>query len=100
MKVGHGSIAMFMEMQRRRIFSDPFRASPIIILCIVAPPMTLVFSQRLELIRQSSQGDISITVTDRDGVEIVSCPKELLEDRGKRQNAQIVSTIFSLTHEQ
>jgi hypothetical protein len=60
----------------------------------------MTLNQRLDLIRESVKGIDSIVVTDRDGVEVVCSPFDALLDREKRQNTQIISTIFTLTHEQ
>jgi hypothetical protein len=54
----------------------------------------------IDLIRQECKGVNSILVSDREGVEIISSPSDYLSENTTRQNAQIVSTIFSLTHEQ
>ena len=56
--------------------------------------------QRLDEIRSSTPGLESLVITDRDGVEVASSPSESLSEKDARHNAQIVSTIFSLTHEQ
>ncbi len=49
----------------------------------------------------ATRGIESIVVSDSDGVEIVSAPSNVLnEDNEARHNSQIVSTIFTLTHEQ
>jgi hypothetical protein len=55
---------------------------------------------RLEELLLSSRGVDSIVVSDKDGVEIVSVPSGALSDEEARHNSQIVSTIFTLTHEQ
>lgn len=54
----------------------------------------------VEEIRKSSTSLKSIIVTDRDGVELVSSPPDSIADDSRKQNLQIVGTIFSLTHEQ
>jgi hypothetical protein len=62
--------------------------------------MTASINQRLEAIREASMCVDSIIVTDRDGVEVISLPSQTLSSTDKRQNTQILSTIFTLTHEQ
>ena len=59
-----------------------------------------MINQRLEEIRTSVTGINQIVVTDRDGVEITSSPSQVLSEKEARHNTQIISTIFSLTHEQ
>jgi hypothetical protein len=57
-------------------------------------------SERLNDILIANKGTRSIVVSDRDGVEILSTPSDALSEGDSRYNSQIVSTIFSLTHEQ
>ena len=56
--------------------------------------------RKVDIIRQECVGVNSILVSDREGVEMISSPSDYLSDNTTRQNAQIASTIFSLTHEQ
>jgi hypothetical protein len=60
----------------------------------------MTLEQTLDAIRNAFGSIDSIIVTDRDGVEIVSSPADTLSESEKRQNIQIISTIFTLTHEQ
>ena len=62
--------------------------------------MTATLNQRIEAIREAAMCIDTIIVTDKDGVEVVSCPSQVLSSGDKRQNTQILSTIFTLTHEQ
>ena len=62
--------------------------------------MTATLNQRIESIRDASMCVESIFVTDKDGVEVISCPVQNQSSNDKRQNTQILSTIFTLTHEQ
>ena len=49
---------------------------------------------------EAHQGIESIVVSDKDGVEIASAPADALSSGEARQSSQILSTIFTLTHEQ
>ena len=60
----------------------------------------MLISERLNQILTANAGIQSIVVSDRDGVEILSAPSNVLNEGDARYNSQIISTIFSLTHEQ